>query len=143
MRSVLPGPPPARVGRPGVGVLVLARAFYAGGGTLLDQLAVHRLTVAVFVIAITVGELFRLRMPSGREAAPLASASALAFVFLAEIDGQPAFDVDADFVVLAVAAGLLLAAVVRAAEGARSGSTRSPPDWWGWPPPPGWLAPSR
>ena len=110
---------PARVRGPSSasGVLVLALGLYAGGGTLLDQLAVHRLTVAVFVIAITVGELFRLRMPSGREAAPLASASALAFVFLAEVYGQPILDVDADFVVVVVATGLLLAAVVRAAEG--------------------------
>ncbi len=99
------------------GVLVLAVGLYTGGGTLLDQLAVHQVTVAVFVTAITVGELFRLKMPSGREAAPLASASALAFVFLADVYGQPVLDVDAEFVVLAVAAGLLLAAVVRSVQG--------------------------
>ena len=33
-------------------------------------------------------------MPSGRAAAPLASASALALVFLGRIDGEPTFDVD-------------------------------------------------
>ncbi len=118
MRSVLPGRHLPRAWAVlASGVLVLAMGLYAGGGTLLDQLAIHQLTVAVFVTAITVGELFRLKMPSGREAAPLASASALAFVFLAEIYGQPVLDVDADFVAVAVATGLLLAAGVRAAQG--------------------------
>jgi len=96
-----------------VGITVLAAAFYAGGETLLTQLTEHWATVAVFVVAIAVGELFRLRMPSGREAAPLASASALAFVFLGKVDGEPNLDVPVGFVVLVVAVALLIAAVVR------------------------------
>ena len=115
-----PRPPGARLGRAGCWAsLVLAGGLYAGGATLLDQLVVHWLTVVVFVAAITIGELFRLRMPSGREAAPSASASALAVVFLGQVYGEPTFDVDAGFVVLVVAAGLLLAAVVRGVRGAR------------------------
>ncbi|HYN66830.1 MAG TPA: HD domain-containing phosphohydrolase [Ornithinibacter sp.] len=100
-----------------LGVLVLTAGLYANGGSLVDQLVLHRLTVVFFVVAITVGELFRLRLPSGREAAPLASASALGIVFLGQVDGEPTFDVAAGFVVLVVATGLLLAAVVRAAQG--------------------------
>ena len=95
-----------------VGVTVLLAAAYAGGATLITQLQEHWLTVLGFVVAIAVGELFRLRMPSGREAAPLASASALGIAFLCQIYGEPAFDVPAGFVVLAVAAGLLAATVV-------------------------------
>jgi HD domain len=100
-----------------VGLLVLLVGIYAGGGSLLSQLTVHRAVVLVFVAAITVGELFRLRMPSGREAAPLASASALGIVFLGEVDGEPTFDVAAGIVVLVVAAGLILAAAVRGSQG--------------------------
>ena len=101
----------------GVGITVLVAAAYAGSETLLTQLQEHWLTVVVFVTAVAVGELFRLRMPSGREAAPLASASALGIVFLGRIDGEPVFDVPAGFVVLAVAAGLLAAAVVGGFQG--------------------------
>jgi len=101
----------------GLGLAVLAVALYVGGQTLLTDLRVHWLTVVVFLAGVTVGELFRLRMPSGREAAPLASASALAIVFLGQVDGEPTFDVGAGFVVLVVAAGLLLAAVVRGYRG--------------------------
>jgi len=100
-----------------VGITVLLAAAYAGGAQLLAQLGEHWLTVAVFVAAIAVGELFRLRMPSGREAAPLASASAFAFAFLGKVDGQPIFDVEAGFVVLAVAAALLAAALVGGVRG--------------------------
>jgi hypothetical protein len=100
-----------------LGIAVLAAALYLGGQTLLTDLRVHWLTVVVFMAGVTVGELFRLRMPSGREAAPLASASALAIVFLGQVDGEPTFGVDAGFVVLVVAAGLLLAALVRGYRG--------------------------
>ena len=81
----------------------------------------HWLTVVAFVAAITIGELFRLRMPSGREAAPLASASALGVVFLGKVYGEPDFDLPAGPVVLVVAAGLLLAALVRGVRGATIG----------------------
>ncbi|MGL5853089.1 MAG: HD-GYP domain-containing protein [Phycicoccus sp.] len=64
---------------------------------------------------IALGELARIRMPSGRETAPLSSASAMAVVFLGPIAEQPAFDVDAGVVVFVVTAGLLLAAAARRA----------------------------
>jgi hypothetical protein len=104
-----------------LGITVLASGIYADTTTLREQLELHWLTVIVFVAAITVGELFRLRMPSGREAAPLASASALAIAFLGQIDGEAPLDVSAGFVVLVVAAGLLLAAAVRGSRGGAVG----------------------
>ena len=122
MRPVLPKATSSRAWTVLVlGVAVLATGLYAGAATLPSQLELHWLTVAVFVVAITVGELFRLRMPSGRDAAPLASASALAIAFLGKIDGESLFDVSAGFVVLVVTAGLLLAAVVRGVRGGAVG----------------------
>ena len=119
MRTVLPRAHGARSwGVLALGLLVLAGGLYANGTSLVDQLVDHWLTVVVFVAAITIGELFRLRMPSGREAAPLASASALGVVFLGLVYGEPTFDVAAGPVVLVVATGLLLAALVRGARGA-------------------------
>lgn len=77
----------------------------------------HYRTVLVFVIALVAGELVRLRMPSRREAAPLASASALALAFVGDIAGEPTFDVEAGVVVLVVAGGLGFAGVVRHVQG--------------------------
>ncbi len=100
-----------------IGILVLVATGYAGGASLITELGQHWLTVVVFAVVIAVGELFRLRMPSGREAAPLASASALGIAFLCQISGQPTFRVPASFVVLVVAAGLLGATLVGGARG--------------------------
>lgn len=122
MRTVLPRAHVARArGVLALGVLVLAGGLYANGTTVVAQLVGHWLTVVVFVAVITIGELFRLRMPSGREAAPLASASALGVVFLGLVYDEPLFDVTAGPVVLVVAAGLLLAALVRGVRGAPIG----------------------
>ena len=96
-----------------LGFLVIMLGAYSAAGSMLDQLGQHRLTVIVFVTAMTVGELFRLRMPSGRDTAPLASASAMAVVFLNEIDGEQPFAVSTGPIVVIVAIGLLLAALVR------------------------------
>ncbi|HET7820020.1 MAG TPA: HD domain-containing phosphohydrolase [Ornithinibacter sp.] len=100
-----------------VGAIVVVSSVYGVGSMLLPLLVTHRLTVAVFVVAIVAGELLRLPMPSGRAAAPLASASALALIFVGRIDGEPTFDVSAGFVVLVVLAGLLVPAAVRGVEG--------------------------
>jgi uncharacterized membrane protein YoaK (UPF0700 family) len=118
MTSVLPAPHLLRAWTVlGVGAIVVVSSVYGVGSELLPLLVTHRLTVAVFVVAIVAGELLRLPMPSGRAAAPLASASALALVFLSRIDGEPTFDVPAGFVVLVVLAGLLVPAAVRGVEG--------------------------
>ncbi|MGL5829654.1 MAG: hypothetical protein ACRC0L_08820, partial [Angustibacter sp.] len=78
-------------------------------------LRIHAVTVVVVVMLIALGELARIRMPSGRETAPLSSASAMAVVFLGPVAAQPVFDIEAGLAVLIVTAGLLIAAVVRRA----------------------------
>ena len=105
----------------GVGVLALGHGILSGGQVLGEALAVHGVTILGLVVAVAVGELARLRMPSGRDAAPLASASALAVAFLGPIYGEPPFDVGSGVVVLVVAAGLGAAALVRRARGRRAG----------------------
>ncbi len=105
----------------GLGLVVLVIGIYTSVTGVVDQLAGQVGTVAVFVLAIVIGDLFRLRLPSGRQATPLASASALAIVFLGRVDGRPTFDVAAGVVVLVVATGLLVAAGVRGARGGTVG----------------------
>ena len=100
-----------------LGAAILLVGLPAEWDTIVGDLTVHRTTVVVFVVAITVGELFRLRLPSGRGAAPLASASALAIAFLGRVEGEPTLDVSAGFVVLVVAVGLMLAAGLRGIQG--------------------------
>ena len=100
-----------------LGILTAAAALTTAFGSAGWASGVHYRTIVVFVVALVAGELVRLRMPSRREAAPLASASALALAFVGDIAGEPTFDVPSGVVVLVVAAGLVLAAVVRLAFG--------------------------
>ena len=97
----------------GAGALVLVQGLWTTSPDLSELVLTHEMAVIVFVAAIAAGELVRLRMPSGRDAAPLASASALALAFLGEIHGEPTFEVPAGFVVLVVATGIGLATIVR------------------------------
>ncbi len=96
-----------------LGLLAVLHGLVASGSALPGQLATHGHTLAVIVGFVAVGELSRVRMPSGREIAPLSSASAMAAVFLGPIAGEPLFDVGAGLVVLVVTTGLLVAAMVR------------------------------
>ncbi len=100
-----------------VGVLVVGYAVLTSRAYVLAALRTHEVTLAVVLLVLVAGELARLRMPSGREIAPLASASALAVCFLGPIQGEPTFDVPAGTVVLVVAVGLGLAAVIRRLRG--------------------------
>ena len=108
-----------------LGALVLGLGVSSSAGSVADLLAVHRSTIVAFVLAVAGGELFRLRMPGGRDAAPLASGSALALAFVGEIQGEPTFDVGAGVVVLVVGAGMLAAAVVRRFQARRYGVERA------------------
>ena len=88
----------------------------------VDVLALERenlLTVTCFVVAVVVGDLVRLRMPSGRDTAPLASAAALGLAFLGPVADQPDFPREPGIVVLTVTLGLLVAAGVRRARTGR------------------------
>jgi hypothetical protein len=100
-----------------LGGAVVLYAVVTGWQELGTTLVTHERTIAVLVGTIVAGELARLAMPSGREIAPLASASALAACFLGPIEGEPAFDVTAGVVVLLVAFALAVAAVVRRVRG--------------------------
>lgn len=118
MRASLPGPDRPRAWAVfALGVVVSLLALYAQGGDIVSLVTIHQRTILVFVVAVGAGELVRLRMPSGREAAPLSSASALAVAFVGTIAGEPTFDVDAGFVVIVVASGLGAAVVVRQLQG--------------------------
>ncbi|MGL4178573.1 MAG: HD-GYP domain-containing protein, partial [Dermatophilaceae bacterium] len=98
-----------------LGVAALLAAVAQSAVALPTVLEVHAPAVLILVAGIALGELASIRMPSGRETAPLSSASAMAVVFLGPTAEQPTFDVEAGLVVLIVTAGLLLAAAVRRA----------------------------
>ncbi len=102
-----------RVAVLGLGVLVLLRATVVGGLDLLRTADTHASTVVVLVLSVLVGELVRLRMPSGRTSAPLASSSVIAAALLGAVQGEEVFAVGSGFVVLVVALGMLVAALVR------------------------------
>jgi len=97
----------------GAGFLAVVHGLWVTAPHLADLVITHEVTVLAFLVAIVAGELVRLRMPSGRDAAPLSSASVLALAFLAGISGQPTFAVPPGFIVLVVAMGIALATVVR------------------------------
>ncbi len=96
-----------------LGLLALLRGVVVAAHELPTLLRTHEQTLLVVIGLIALGEVARVRMPSGRETAPLASASAMAVVFLGPVAGEPTFAVDSGVVVLVVASGLALAAGVR------------------------------
>jgi hypothetical protein len=98
-----------------LGGLAVLSGVLAAGELLPRLLATHGHTLVVVVASIAFGELLRVRMPSGREIAPLSSAAALAVVFLGRVDGEPTFALESGLVVIVVATGLAIAAVVRKA----------------------------
>ncbi|WP_157622615.1 HD domain-containing phosphohydrolase [Nostocoides sp. Soil756] len=108
-----------RVARPLAAAVTLVAAglvvtsLVLSGAELPTLLGTHAVTLVVFLGSIVIGELVRLRMPSGRDTAPLASASALALAVVGPIQDQPVFQVGPGLVVLVVAMGLALAAGAR------------------------------
>lgn len=97
----------------GLGGLAVLWALVAGGAELLRGAEVHARAVVVLVTAIVVGELMRLRMPSGRTTAPLSSATVTAAAMLGVVQGEPTFDVTGRFVVVVVALGMAVAGILR------------------------------
>ena len=98
-----------------LGVVTLLWSILAAGDEFFGALRTHAAVVGAFLVAITVGELFRVKMPSGRIAAPVATGSGIALAVLGPVHGHPVFDVTAGVVTLVVATALALATVVRAA----------------------------
>lgn len=96
----------------GAGTVLMSSA--TTGDWLVDAVGRHATIIGAFMLAITVGEFFRVRMPSGRVAAPVGTGSGIALAVLGPVYGHAAFDVPAGAVVLVVAASLGLAVGVRA-----------------------------
>ena len=93
-------------------VLVLV-ASVAQHAAMAEALRHHAAVLAAFVVAIAVGELIRVRMPSGRVASPVASGSAIGLAVLGPMEGHSLFDVPAGVVTLVVAVALGLGMVLR------------------------------
>jgi hypothetical protein len=96
-----------------LGVVAVLHGLLTSRSDLEMLVTTHERTLVAFVLAILAGELARLRMPSGRETAPLASAAALGIAFIGPIDGEPTFEVGGGIVVLVVALALGLASALR------------------------------
>ncbi|MFQ6170038.1 HD-GYP domain-containing protein [Oryzobacter sp. R7] len=97
----------------GLGAAVVAWAVVVGRGDVLRSADLHGRTVVVLLTAVVVGELLRLRMPSGRTTAPVSSATVTAAAMLGVVQGEPTFDVTSGFVVIFVALGMAVAAILR------------------------------
>ncbi|MDT0214489.1 HD domain-containing protein [Rothia sp. ARF10] len=107
----------------GLGALALLWSVASASDEFLEALGRHTAVIGAFLLAITVGELFRVGMPSGRIAAPVATGSGIALAVLGPVWGHDVFDVPAGVVTLVVAAGLGLAQLLRAA-------MRRPTQWY-------------
>lgn len=94
-------------------VIAVALSLVTETARLGDVLRDQTTVLAAFILAIVVGEQFRVRMPSGRVTSPVSTASAIALAVLSEVQGHVAFDVPAGVVALVVASALCLGAVVR------------------------------
>lgn len=106
-------------------VLFLAAVTVVGSlatehATIIDSIGEHRSVFLAFSVAIVVGELFRVRMPSGRVVAPVATASAIALAVLGPVYGQPTFDVSAGVISLVVSAALSVGLLLRRITGRAS-----------------------
>ncbi|MBM6405243.1 HD domain-containing protein [Phycicoccus sp. CSK15P-2] len=99
----------------GIGLVVAALVM--DGPDLATLVSTHERMLLIFVGVVALGELLPLRMPSGRETAPLAMVSGLAVAFVGPIEGEPLFAVGTRLVLLVVAAGLGVAAIVRRVRG--------------------------
>lgn len=85
----------------------------SASGELVEAVGRHPMILGAFFLAITVGELFRVGMPSGRIAAPVATGSGIALAVLGPVFGHDLFDVPMGVVTLVVAVALVVAQVLR------------------------------
>lgn len=83
----------------------------------------HAAVLVAFGLAIVVGEQFRVRMPSGRVAAPVSTASGLALAVLGPVAGQRPFELNVGSIVLVVAVSLAAGLALRRVLG-------RPIDWY-------------
>ncbi|KGN39615.1 HD-GYP domain-containing protein [Knoellia subterranea] len=98
-----------------IAIAMVVWAVVSGYDGLLAAVGDHSVVLGSFLVVIAVGELFRVRMPSGRVAAPVATGSALALALLGPVYNRADLDVSSGVVTLVLAAALVLAMVIRKA----------------------------
>ncbi|CAN7357156.1 HD-GYP domain-containing protein [Knoellia sp. LjRoot47] len=98
----------------GLAALTLLWSLVEAGDDLVPSVQRHPGIIGAFLVVIMVGELFRVVMPSGRIAAPVATGAGIALSLLGPVYGLAVFDVPAGVVTLVVATSLGLALVLRA-----------------------------
>ncbi len=86
-----------------------------------NVLRVHPRLVAAYLVTLALGELGRVRLPSGRVTAPVATASAMALAFTALLNGENPFQTGTSVVVLIAASGAALGMLLRRARGSEVG----------------------
>ena len=105
-----------------VGMMVVAAVARTAVGRVTDPR-----TAIAFGSLVAVGELLRLGQPGGREAAPIATAAALAYALLLRVGhlpaGQPVPHVSALQVITVAAVGMTVGAVPHIAAGRPAGLT--------------------
>lgn len=106
-----------------LGALLVLVTAVAEHTAFADALRHHAVLLASFAVAIVAGEMLRVRMPSGRVAAPVATGSGIGLALLGPMEGHPTFDVPAGVVTLVVAGALGLGVLLRRLLG-------RPVDWY-------------
>lgn len=96
-----------------LGGVTLLWSLFDAGDDLLATVGRHPGILGAFLVVITVGELFRVVMPSGRIAAPVATGAGIALALLGPVYGMAELDVAAGVVTLVVATALGLALALR------------------------------
>ena len=107
----------------GLGIAVVLVAAVTERAAFADALRNHTGLLAAFAVAVAAGEMLRVRMPSGRVAAPVATGSGIGLALLGPMEGHPTFDVPAGVVTLVVAGALGLGVLLRRLLG-------RPVDWY-------------
>jgi hypothetical protein len=105
------------------GLLLIAAGvlLLLGAGARTAEIGVVRPHAAlVFGAGIAVGEMLRLRLPAGREVAPIASAGALAYAMLLSVGNTPA-DQSALQVIAVTAVAMVIGALPHLAAGRPAG----------------------
>jgi len=94
------------------GIVVIASV------AITAQAGVPEFAIALaFALFISVGEILRINLPGGRQAAPLASAGALAYALLPAFRGYPPLDISVPLAVSVVTLGSVVGAFPRALVG--------------------------
>ena len=97
-------------------LLVVAQALRVGSGELMSLRGSALVSVALFFVAIVLGEMARLRILTGRETSPMSTAAALGLA-LSSVPQSGGGHLGAAPVVLVVAAAMIVGAGLRRASG--------------------------